>query len=169
VRKYGNGGHHIQNPEAISNKISVLLKGLAGEVVLVGLNFFSTTVEASKIAEVAQKLSTMGFDHAKSVTGIDYPLEKKIDIIYHVSAHDNLELSKIILELKTFVDRTDARISTVTETWPSAEFPERETAEFLGVTFEGLPEKERLMLLENFEGGPPLRRDFVLKIEGTEA
>lgn len=169
MRKYVNGGHHIQNPEAISNKISALLKGLAGEVVLVAPNFLSTTVEASKIAEIAQKLSDIGFDHAKSVTGIDYPLEKKIDIIYHVSAHDSLELSKVILELKTSVDRTNARISTVTETWPSAEFPERETAEFLGVTFEGLPEKERLMLLENFEGGPPLRRDFVLKTEGTEA
>lgn len=169
MRKYGNGGHHIQSPEAISSQISEALKGLAADFVLVAPNFLKVTVEASKITEVAQKLYAIGFDHVKSVTGIDYPLEKKIDILYHVSAHDNLELSKIILELKTSVDRADARINTVTETWPSAEYPERETAEFLGVTFEGLPEKGRLMLLDNFEGGPPLRRDFILKTEGTEA
>jgi NADH-quinone oxidoreductase subunit C len=169
VRKYGNGGHHIQKPEAISNDISAALKDIAADVVVVAPNFLNTTIEASRITEVAQKLYTIGFDHVKSVTGIDYPLENKIELIYHVSAHDNLELSKIILELKTSVDRADARIKTVTETWPSAEYPERETAEFLGVTFEGLPDKGRLMLLDNFEGGPPLRRDFILKTEGTEA
>jgi NADH:ubiquinone oxidoreductase subunit C len=125
-------------------------------------------VEASTITEAAKKLYSIGFDHVKSVTGTDYPLEKKIDIIYHISSHDNLELSKVILEVKISVDRTDARIKTVTEIWPSAEFPERETAEFLGVLFEGLPDKGRLMLLDDFQGGPPLRRDFELRTEGIE-
>jgi len=39
----------------------------------------------------------------------------------------------------------------------------------MGVTFEGLPQKDRLFLMDNFEGGPPLRKDFKLKTEGIDA
>ena len=119
--------------------------------------------------EIAQKLNSIGFDHVKSVTGVDYPEEKKIDIVYHVSAFENTELAKFILELKTSVDRFDPRIKSLIKIWPSAEYPERETTDLMGVTFDGQPQKERLMLLENFEGGPPLRKDFKLKTEGIDA
>lgn len=136
---------------------------------MISPNYLTTTIEASKITEIAQKLNYMGFDHVKSVTGIDFPEEKKIDIVYHVSAFENNELAKFILELKTSVDRLDPRIKSLIEIWPSAEYPERETTDLMGVTFDGPPQKERLMLLENFEGGPPLRKDFKLKSEGIDA
>jgi len=111
----------------------------------------------------------MGFDHVKSVTGIDFPEEKKIDVVYHVSSFEDAELAQFILELKTSVDRLDPRIKSLIGVWPSAEFPERETTDLMGVTFDGQPEKERLMLMDNFEGGPPLRKDFKLKTEGIDA
>jgi NADH-quinone oxidoreductase subunit C len=132
-------------------------------------NYLSTTVEPSKIVEIAQKLNSMGFDHVKSVTGIDFPEEKKIDVVYHVSSFEDAELAQFILELKTSVDRLDPRIKSLIGVWPSAEFPERETTDLMGVTFDGQPEKERLMLMDNFEGGPPLRKDFKLKTEGIDA
>ena len=131
--------------------------------------YLSTTVEPSKIVEIAQKLNSMGFDHVKSVTGIDFPEENKILVVYHVSSFEDDELAQFILELKTSVDRLNSRIKSLIEIWPSAEFPERETTDLMGVTFEGQPQKERLMLMDNFEGGPPLRKDFKLKTEGIDA
>ena len=73
------------------------------------------------------------------------------------------------MSYKTSLDRQDPKIASVIDIWPSAEYPERETLDLMGVTFEGLPKKERLFLMDNFEGGPPLRKDFKLKTEGIDA
>jgi len=131
--------------------------------------YLSAVVEPSKVVEIAQKLNSMGFDHVKSVTGIDFLEENKIVVVYHVSSFEDDELAQFILELKTSVDRLNPRIKSLIEIWPSAEFPERETTDLMGVTFDGQPKKERLMLIDNFEGGPPLRKDFKLKTEGIDA
>jgi len=136
---------------------------------VVSPTYLSAVVEPSKVVEIAQKLNSMGFDHVKSVTGIDFLEENKIVVVYHVSSFEDDELAQFILELKTSVDRLNPRIKSLIEIWPSAEFPERETTDLMGVTFDGQPKKERLMLIDNFEGGPPLRKDFKLKTEGIDA
>ena len=129
----------------------------------------SASAERSKILEIAQKLDSLGFDHVKSVTAIDLPQENKIDIVYHISSFLDVELAKVIFELRTSLNRQDPKVASVFDIWPSAEYPERETLDLMGVTFEGMPEKERLFLMDNFEGGPPLRKDFKLKVEGIDA
>ena len=111
----------------------------------------------------------MGFDHVKSVTAVDLPQETRIEVVYHISSFLNGELAKVIFELRTSLDRQDPKIASVVGIWPSAEYPERETLDLMGVTFEGLPQKDRLFLMDNFEGGPPLRKDFKLKTEGIDA
>jgi NADH-quinone oxidoreductase subunit C len=129
----------------------------------------SITVDSSKIVDVARKLDSIGFDHVKSVTAIDLPQESKIDVVYHISSFLNLELAKFILEIRTSLDRQNPKMPSLIPLWPSAEYPERETLDLMGVTFEGMPEKERLFLMDNFEGGPPLRKDFKLKTDGIDA
>ncbi len=118
--------------------------------------------------EAAHRIDSLGFDHVKSLTAIDLPQENKIDIIYHVSSFLDTELAKIILELRTSLDHQNPKIQSLIDIWPSAEYPERETLDLMGVTFEGLPQKERLFLPQNFEGGPPLRKDFKVKTEGID-
>ena len=105
----------------------------------------------------------------KSITAIDLPQENKIDMVYHISSFLDAELAKLIFELRTFLDRQDPKIPSLIDVWPSAEYLERETLDLMGVKFAGLPKRERLFLLENFEGGPPLRKDFKLKTEGIDA
>lgn len=127
------------------------------------------TVDATKIVEAAQKLRDLGFDHVKSVTGIDYPEENRIDVLYHVSAYEDLKLAKVILELRTSLDRSDPKIQSLLSVWPSAEYLERETSDLLGVNFEGQSASGKLMLPESFVGLPPLRKDFKIKTEGIDA
>ena len=125
-------------------------------------------MDAANIVEVAQKVNSLGFDHVKSVTAIDFEQENKIDMVYHISSFLNVELAQVIFELRTSIARQDPKIHSLIGVWPSAEYPERETLDLMGVTFDGLPQKERLFLLDNFEGFP-LRKDFKLKTEGTDA
>jgi NADH-quinone oxidoreductase subunit C len=118
--------------------------------------------------EIAKKLKALGFDHVKAVTGIDFIEENKIDIVYHVSSFNDPELAKVILILRTTLNRSEPKIPSLREVWPSAEYPEKETAELMGVTFKGLIMDGRFMLPEDFEG-IPLRKDFKIKTEGIDA
>jgi NADH-quinone oxidoreductase subunit C len=145
------------------------LKELVTNVVTVSPTRLSITVTAPSIVETARRLKMSGFDHVKAVTGVDHPEENRIDMVYHVSSYENLELAKILLEIRTSLNRGDPRINSLVEVWPSAEYLERETSDLMGVIFEGQPSKGRLFLLDSFEGGPPLRKDFKIRTEGIDA
>ncbi len=121
-----------------------------------------------ELVGISEKLRDLGFDHVKAVTGIDFPEEQKITVVYHVSSFEDAELAKFLLELRTHLNRLEPKISSLVSIWPSVEYLERETSDLMGITFEGQPPSGRLFLLEDFEGAP-LRKDFKIKTEGIDA
>jgi NADH-quinone oxidoreductase subunit C len=44
--------------------------------------------------------------------------------------------------------------------WPGAEYHERETFEMLGVKFDGHPDMRGILLPEDWNDIPPLRKDY---------
>ena len=123
-------------------------------------------VDKSQIVQVAEFLKSLGYDHVKSVTGIDYPETEELEVVYHISSYSNLDLAKTILALKTRTKYSDPRVPSLYPIWESAWIGERETYEMLGIIFEGHPELKRLFLPEDFEGVYPLRKSYKLKTEG---
>ncbi|MBC7593987.1 MAG: NADH-quinone oxidoreductase subunit C [Kineosporiaceae bacterium] len=63
------------------------------------------------------------------------------------------------LLVATYIDRDDARITSITDVFAGAAWHERETHEMFGIDFGS--ELEPLLLPEEFEGHP-LRKEFVL-------
>ena len=121
-------------------------------------------VEPQNILEIASFLKTsIGFDHAESVSGTDYPKDNQIEVIYHLSSYSDEKLSSHVLALSTRVDRNDSRLPTLIDIFKSAEYHERETFEMLGVYFEGHPRNERFLLPEDWADIPPLRKEFRIK------
>lgn len=121
-------------------------------------------VDPANIVEVASFLrDSMGFDHAESVAGIDYPKDNQIEVAYHLGSYSRMDLGAHILLLATRTDRDDARLPTLINIYKSVEYHERETFEMLGVYFEGHPRNERFLLPEDWADIPPLRRDFRIK------
>ncbi len=87
-----------------------------------------------------------------AITGVD--LGEAIELMYHVRTHG------IIVTIRTEVPREDARIKSITDLIPGANFHEREVADLFGVTFEGHPNPRRLILSENWPKNLfPLRKD----------
>ncbi|GGT99371.1 hypothetical protein GCM10007116_15990 [Sulfodiicoccus acidiphilus] len=121
--------------------------------------------DPAQIRKVAEFLREKGIDHVKSITGIDYPDQKKFSIVYHVSSYGDFELAKLILSLRTYVPYERPEIETLYEIWPSVWTFERETYEMLGITFKGHPDLRRMFLPEDFEGVYPLRKSFKVKQE----
>jgi len=87
-----------------------------------------------------------------AITGVD--LGQAIELMYHVRTHGT------IVTIRTEVPREDARIKTITDLIPGANFHEREVADLFGVTFEGHPNSRRLILSDNWPKNLfPLRKD----------
>ena len=121
-------------------------------------------VEPRDIVEVATFLrDSMGFDHAESAGGTDYPKDNQIEVIYHLGSYTREDLGAHILSLTARTSRDDARLPTLISVYKSVEYHERETFEMLGVYFEGHPRNERFLLPEDWADIPPLRKDFKIK------
>jgi NADH:ubiquinone oxidoreductase subunit C len=121
-------------------------------------------VEPQDIVRVANFLrDSLGFDHAESVAGTDYPKDNQIEVIYHLGSYSRQELAPHILWLTTRTNRDDARLPTLINVYKSVEYHERECYEMLGVYFDGHPRNERFLLPEDWADIPPLRKDFRIK------
>ncbi len=118
------------------------------------------------VAEFARDV--LNYDHVDSVSGVDYPADKEIEVVYHLSSYTDPSLSRQILELATRAQREDdpipgndaTKLPSLRDIFYSVEFHERETFEMLGVYFEGHPDNRRLLLPEDWADLPPLRKDF---------
>jgi NADH:ubiquinone oxidoreductase subunit C len=121
-------------------------------------------VDPQDIVGVANFLrDSLGFDHAESVAGTDYPKDNQIEVIYHLGSYTREELARHILSLTIRTNRDDARLPTLINVYKSVEYHERECYEMLGVYFEGHPRNERFLLPEDWADIPPLRKDFKIK------
>jgi NADH:ubiquinone oxidoreductase subunit C len=121
-------------------------------------------VEPHNIVEVATFLrDSMGFDHAESVAGTDYPKNNQIEVVYHLGSYSREDLGAHILWLTTRTNRDDAWLPTLINVYKSVEYHERECYEMLGVYFEGHPRNDRFLLPEDWADIPPLRKDFRIK------
>ncbi len=118
------------------------------------------------VAEFARDV--LNYDHVDSVAGVDYPADKEIEVVYHLSSYTDPVLSRQILELATRAQREDdpipgndaTKLPSLRDIFYSVEFHEREVFEMLGVFFEGHPDNRRLLLPEDWADLPPLRKDF---------
>jgi NADH-quinone oxidoreductase subunit C len=145
--------------EQISSEFGDLVK-----VVFIKPLRIKLLVEPQDIVGVASFLrDNMGFDHAESVAGTDYPKDNQIEVMYHLGSYSREELAAHILSLTTRTDRDDARLPTLINVYKSVEYHERECYEMLGVYFEGHPRNERFLLPEDWADIPPLRKDFRIK------
>ncbi|MFL6511064.1 MAG: NADH-quinone oxidoreductase subunit C [Nitrososphaera sp.] len=145
--------------EGIKNKF-----GDAVKVLFIKPLRIKIQVDPQNMVGVASFLrDSIGFDHAESVAGTDYPKDNQIEVIYHLGSYSREDLAPHILWLTTRTNRDDARLPTLINVYKSVEYHERECYEMLGVYFEGHPRNERFLLPEDWADIPPLRRDFRIK------
>ncbi|BCU67448.1 NADH-quinone oxidoreductase subunit C [Sulfolobales archaeon HS-7] len=131
-----------------------------------GTNRYSIELtEPSKIKDLAKLLQNSGFDHVISVSGVDYPEQEKLGVVYHISSYEEGKMN-IVLTLKTYVTYKEPVIDSLISIWPSAWTAERETFEDYGIIFKGHDELRLFFLPEDFDGVYPLRKSFKIKTEG---
>lgn len=121
------------------------------------------TVPPDKIKVVALYIrDVLGFDHLNVVGGTDYIQQKEFEVIYFVGSISRPGQQDLVIQLAERVEREESpKVPSLADVWGAAEYHERETFEMLGIVFEGHPDLRRLLLPEDWNDIPPLRKDYV--------
>ncbi|MEM1578312.1 MAG: NADH-quinone oxidoreductase subunit NuoB [Archaeoglobaceae archaeon] len=135
-----------------------------GRAVITAKNRIAVKVESEKVKSSALKLREMGFDHVKSVNVIDVPNEGKLIVEFLLSSYSVKELMPVLVNLYTEVSRSNPKISSISDVFPSADYLEREMQDLFGVEFVGNPWKGKFLLAPDAPESP-LRKDFKLEEE----
>ena len=168
-----------KKPEETSVELPVFEKGLSDKIT----GKFGDKVEVAYVIEDRVRINVgredvhdvaefirdeLNFDHVESVSGVDFPKEKEIEVVYHIGSYTDSSLSRQVIVLATRAQREDnpipgqdaTKLPTLRDIFYSVEFHEREIFEMFGVFFEGHPDNRRLLLPEDWADLPPLRKDF---------
>lgn len=160
-----------QFEKSLSDKVSSKF-GSKINIDYVKQNRIRISTKKEDVLDVAYFLrDELGYDHAESVSGVDYPDSKEIEVVYHLGSYTDENLAKQVLALATRVPRQEipnpgkdnTRMKSLRDVFYSVEFHERECFEMFGVYFEGHPDNRRLLLPEDWADIPPFRKDFKIK------
>jgi NADH-quinone oxidoreductase subunit C len=112
--------------------------------------------DSNKLIDICKWIKEQGFVHLSAISVTDW-LEKGIyELTYHLWSYDD----KILITIKTSINRKNPAIESVTSIWDeSAQIHERELHELFGVKFEGNRNLSQLFI-EDWQGPAPFRKDF---------
>ena len=116
-----------------------------------------------KVAEYLKNDPDLNFDYLSHITGADYldqEREPRFEVVYELHSIEKNHSIRIRIGL----EEEDPTISTVSDLWKGALYPERELFDMFGFNVTGHPKLSRLIMPEEWEGNP-LRKDYPLTIE----
>jgi NADH-quinone oxidoreductase subunit C len=92
----------------------------------------------------------------EAITGVDWNKDKKLEVIYDYNQYGPDQCRVVV---RTFLDRAEPEIVTISDIHPSANWHERETHDFYGIKFKGHPHLIPILLPEDADFHP-LLKDF---------
>jgi NADH-quinone oxidoreductase subunit C len=101
------------------------------------------------------------FAFLAELTAIDlWPRAPRFDVLYLLVSL----VHRRRLRVKVALAGDAARLATISDLWPAANWLEREVWDLFGIEFEGHPDPRRLLMPEDWEGHP-LRKDYPVQIQ----
>jgi NADH-quinone oxidoreductase subunit C len=118
------------------------------------------TVKKEQIVAVSTFLKEeLGYNFLCDLCGVDYlgqsPRFMVVYNLYNIALKDRLRI-------KVPVEEKDAAVDTVSGVWSTANWPERECWDLMGITFNNHPDLRRILMPADWVGHP-LRKDYPLQ------
>jgi NADH-quinone oxidoreductase subunit C len=159
-----------------SSEIAEALKGRfpegAIEAVQAADGMPTLYVAREQLVEVCRELRDrpeLRFVFAADMTAADFmPREPRYEVVIHLSSFGvgGYGDAPKRLRLKVRVRGDDAVLPTISGVWPAMAWAEREVWDLFGITFDGNPDKRRILMPEDWEGHPA-RKDYPVQIKMT--
>jgi len=112
-------------------------------------------IDNKNLLDISIFTKEAGFEFFSSLSVIDSPDRKTMELVYHIWNEEN----KILLNIKTEIKREKPKIVSISEIYPCSQIHEREAHELFGVNFLGNPDLSELFL-EDWQARPPFLKDF---------
>jgi NADH-quinone oxidoreductase subunit C len=135
------------------------------------LGELTVVVDRARLVEVCTFLrddAALAF-YLRDLSAVDlWPRSPRFEVNLHllaIAARPQAGQGARRLRVRVCLDEHDARMPTLSGVWPSAAWYERETRELLGIDFQGHPDPRPLLLPDDWDGPPPLRRDVAALAE----
>jgi NADH-quinone oxidoreductase subunit C len=112
------------------------------------------------LARALRDRPDLAFTLLAELTAVDFwPTEPRYELVYMLVSPAN----RLRLRMKVRLNAEAARVRTVCDVWPAANWLEREVWDLFGIEFGGHPDMRRLLMPEDWDGFP-LRKDYPVQI-----
>ena len=112
------------------------------------------TVAPDQVVQAAEILDGEKYT-IEAVTGVDWIKEEQMEVVYDYC--DTADFSRVVIRAR--IPRATPELPTISRVFPGADWHERETHDFFGITFVGHPDLSPLLLPEDADYHP-LLKDF---------
>ncbi len=120
---------------------------------------FVTVKQTDAVSIITHLRDIEGFTHIVLMTAVDRIEENKFQITYLLHNYD----LHSDLGIRVLIDRDNPEMESIHHLWKHTRVFQRELHEMFGINFPGSPDVDVPMLLEGWDGPPPMRRDFDTK------
>ncbi|MDP2951947.1 MAG: NADH-quinone oxidoreductase subunit C [Chloroflexota bacterium] len=113
-----------------------------------------------RVMQAAKEDVRLEFDYLRCLCGVDQ-MEAGLEVVYNLYSYKHGHN----VTIKTMLPNDDPQVASVTHLWQGALWHERETAEMFGITFQGHPSLQPLLLEEGLGYYPLLKSHPLAEIE----
>jgi len=148
--------------------VNIIKEKFEDQVVLVEqlYDFLTITFKKDRIIEIIEFLyenPETKYQFLTTLFAVHYPDQKAIAIVYQLH---NL-VSNHRIRLKIYLPEENPQVPTLTNVFAAANWMERETYDFFGVTFDGHPNLTRILNVEDMVIFP-MRKEYPLEDQTRE-
>ena len=123
------------------------------------ITFHVRREDIGAVARVLRDDPALRFEFCSSVSGVHYPDDtgRELHVVYHLAS---MTWNRRI-RLEVTAPDSDPHVPTVSDTYPAADWHERETWDMFGIVFDGHPSLTRILMPDDWPGHPQ-RKDYPL-------
>ena len=124
------------------------------------LTFTTTREQIIPLLTYLNKHDKFRFRFLTDITAIHFPDSegKEFAVVYHVHSLEN----GIRIRIKVYLSKNDIHIPTAVNLYVGANWMEREAFDFFGVIFDGHPNLQRILNMDDMDYHP-MRKEYALE------
>lgn len=112
-----------------------------------------------EVLEFLKKDEDLQFIYLTDITAVHYPeQEVSIAVVYHLHSF----VHNVRVRLKVYIDGQRPEIPSATLLWKGADWMEREAYDFFGIQFQGHPNLQRILNVDDMDVFP-MRKEYPLE------